>query len=211
MKPHSEASERNKGPILAVLRRAFAHAAQVLEIGSGTGQHAVFFAAALPDLVWQPSEMPGRLEGIRQWTAETGLANVLPPIELDVCARPWPVAEVEAVFSANTAHIMSWPQVLCLFEGVSEVLSGGGAFCLYGPFRSEGAFDTESNRRFDAMLRREQPSMGLRDREALIDTAASNGLSFVREHAMPANNRLLEWRKGDIPDFGRTAPSGEPG
>lgn len=195
MKPVSEASERNKGPILAVLRRAFAHATRVLEIGSGTGQHAVFFGAALPHLVWQPSELTGRLDGIRQWTADTGLANVLPPIELDVCERPWPVDGVDAVFSANTSHIMSWPEVVCLFQGIGEVLAGGSVFCLYGPFRSEGAFDTESNRRFDAMLRREQPSMGLRDREALVDTAAGNGLSFVREYAMPANNRLLIWGK----------------
>lgn len=191
----SGAAERNKGPILSVLRNAFASATRVLEIGSGTGQHAVFLAAAMPQLVWQPSELPGRVDGIRHQTADAGLANVLPPVELDVCARPWPVTDVDAVFSANTAHIMSWPEVLCLFEGVGGVLADGGVFCLYGPFRSEGNFDTESNRRFDAMLRREQPSMGVRDREALIDAAATSGLAFVREHAMPANNRILEWHK----------------
>ncbi|MGH8494649.1 MAG: DUF938 domain-containing protein [Gammaproteobacteria bacterium] len=209
MRPHSEASERNKGPILAVLRHALANATRVLEIGSGTGQHAAFFAAALPGLVWQPSEMPGRLDGIRAWMSDVHLDNILAPIELDVCTRPWPVDGVDAVFSANTAHIMSWPEVVCMFEGVGEVLADGGVFCLYGPFRSGGAFDTESNRLFDAMLRRQQPSMGLRDREALVDAAAANGLTFVGEHRMPANNRLLEWRR-DAPVSEEADSTGTP-
>ncbi|CAN5320911.1 DUF938 domain-containing protein [soil metagenome] len=195
MKDCSEAAERNKGPILAVLRKAFANATSVLEIGSGTGQHAAFFAAALPYLVWQPTDVPDRLDVIRRWTAEASLPNLLPPIALDVRERPWPVSGFDGLFSANTAHIMSWPEVVLLFEGAGEALAPNGAFCLYGPFRSAGGFDTESNMRFDAMLRREKPSMGLRDREALIDVAAANDLRFVCEHAMPANNRLLEWRK----------------
>lgn len=195
MKVLSEAAERNKEPILAVLRRAFANATRALEIGSGSGQHAVHFAAALPGLVWQPSELPGHLDGLRDGLAGAGLDNLAPPIALDVCARPWPVEAVDAVFSANTAHIMSWSEVTRMLEGVGEVLAEGGVFCLYGPFRSGGFFDTDSNRRFDAMLRSAQPDMGLRDREALVATAATHGLAFVREHAMPANNRLLEWRK----------------
>ncbi|HUO82234.1 MAG TPA: DUF938 domain-containing protein [Gammaproteobacteria bacterium] len=195
MRPLSEAAERNKAPILAVLRRAFAGAATVLEIGSGTGQHAVHFAAALPGLVWQPSEMPGRVDGMRGRIEEAGLPNLAPPLELDVRDRPWPVAAVDAVFSANTAHIMAWPEVERMLEGIGEVLTDGGVFCLYGPFRSGGDFDTESNRRFDALLKSEQPDMGLRDREALVETAGAHGLVLIAEHPMAANNRLLEWRK----------------
>jgi cyclopropane fatty-acyl-phospholipid synthase-like methyltransferase len=195
MRPLSEAAERNKAPILDVLRRAFAGAATVLEIGSGTGQHAVHFAAALPDLVWQPTEMPGRVDGMRSRIAAAGLPNLAAPRELDVRDRPWKGGTVDAVFSANTAHIMAWPEVERMLEGVGEVLAEGGVFCLYGPIRSGGDFDTESNRRFDALLKSEQPEMGLRDREALVETARVHGLVLVAEHPMPANNRLLEWRK----------------
>ncbi len=195
MKLVSEASERNKGPILDVLRPYLAEIETVLEIGSGTGQHAVHFAGAMPNVRWQTSDLPENHRGIAEWITDSGLSNVLPPLTLDVCSNKWPTRPFDAVYSANTAHIMGWPEVVCMFEGVARVLVPGGCFLLYGPFSEGGVHNSESNAAFDLGLRQRDPRMGVRDLVALEELAKSNGLAFLAQHAMPANNRLLVWRK----------------
>lgn len=193
-KPWAEACERNGEPILAVLRNAFASATQVLEIGSGTGQHAVFFAAALPHLVWQPSDRPEHLAGIAAWRDEAGLPNLLAPLVLDVDAE-WPVSECDALFSANTLHIMSWASVEHFFRGAGRVLPPGGVLAVYGPFSYGGRHTAKSNARFDAFLRARDPLSGVRDFDALCKLAHSHDLEFCDDHVMPANNRVLIWRR----------------
>jgi len=186
VKPFSEASERNRDPILAILKRVFRETRRVLEIGSGTGQHAAYFSAALPHLVWQASDRAENLPGIREWGVD--------PIELDVDG-PWPDIDADAVFSANTSHIMSWPQVVRMFEGIGRMASVK-TVCLYGPFNYGGRPTSESNARFDAMLRGRDPASGLRDFEAIVALAARHGLALQEDNAMPANNRLLVLKKG---------------
>jgi SAM-dependent methyltransferase len=186
MKPYSEACERNRAPILAILKRVFSDSRVVLEIGAGTGQHAAYFGPELPHLRWQTSDVAEHLEGIRTWGVE--------PIELDV-AKPWPAIDADAVFSANTAHIMSWPQVERMFEGVARVLPRGGVFALYGPFHYGGCPTSESNARFDAMLRAADPASGIRDFEHIRALAGRCGLACIEDNAMPANNRLVVFEK----------------
>ena len=186
MKPFSEASERNREPILAILKRVFKDRKRVLEIGSGTAQHAAYFAPELPHLVWQASDVAENLPGIREWVSDPA------PIELDVDAD-WPVLSVDAVFSANTCHIMSWPQVERMFSGVGRLLAPGGVFALYGPFNYHGRHTSESNARFDAMLRGRDPASGLRDFEKINALAEEAGLRLNEDNAMPANNRLIVW------------------
>ena len=185
MKPFSEASERNREPILAVLKRVFGGSRKVLEIGSGTGQHAAYFSAALPHLAWQASDVAEHLAGIRLWGVE--------PIELDV-DQPWPKVDADAVFSANTAHIMSWPQVQRTFAGMAGMPSFE-LLCLYGPFSYAGRHTSESNARFDAMLRTRDPSSGVRDFQDICALAQQCGMRVDEDNAMPANNRLLVFRK----------------
>jgi cyclopropane fatty-acyl-phospholipid synthase-like methyltransferase len=191
----SEACERNKAPILEVLRQELARSTRVLEVGSGTGQHAVYFAAALPQLDWQPSELPENLAPLTERIRLEGGTNLRAPIALDVRAAPWPAAPVDAVFSANTLHIMSWGEVREFFRGVAEVLSAPGVLCVYGPFRFAGQHTSDSNLTFDQFLRERDPASGLRDFEALDELAAARGLRFAANHAMPANNRTLVWRR----------------
>lgn len=181
MKPFSEASERNRAPILAVLQRVLSKSRRVLEIGSGTGQHAAYFAPELPHLVWQASDVAANLPAIRQWVSA--------PIELDVDGQ-WPATDADAVFSANTCHIMSWPQVEKMFAGIGKMRSVE-IFCLYGPFNYGGKHTSESNARFDASLRERDPASGLRDFEAIVDLANRCGMRLEEDNAMPANNRLL--------------------
>ena len=187
MRPFSEASERNRAPILAILKRVFKHRKRVLEIGSGTGQHAAYFAPELPHLVWQASDVVENLPGIREWVSTP------PPLELDVDQK-WPELDVDAAFSANTCHIMSWPQVERLFEGIGKIRSLK-TFCLYGPFNYGGKHTSESNARFDAMLRARDPASGLRDFESINALAEAAGLTLQEDNAMPANNRLLVWTR----------------
>ncbi|MBI2313242.1 MAG: DUF938 domain-containing protein [Betaproteobacteria bacterium] len=195
MKPFSDPCERNKGPILAVLREAFSDCRAVLEIGSGTGQHAVHFAAALPHLTWQTSDLPVGHPGILAWLEEYRLPNVLPPLALDVNRFDWPEAAYDGVFSANTAHILSWQEVELLFRGIGRTVKPGGWVCLYGPFNYGGRFTSESNRLFDASLRARDPLSGIRDFERVHALAREQGLTLVKDHAMPTNNRTLVWRK----------------
>jgi cyclopropane fatty-acyl-phospholipid synthase-like methyltransferase len=168
----------------------------VLEIGSGTGQHALFFAAALPELIWQTSDREENLDGIRAWLAEAELENLLSPVSLDVKAA-WPDATYDGVFSANTTHIMSWEEVGYLFRGVGRVLQAEGRFVLYGPFNYQGAFTSDSNSRFDEWLKSRDPLSGIRDFDDLNALAAGQQLFFEEDIEMPVNNRILVWRKRD--------------
>lgn len=194
VKPWSEACERNRAPILEVLRPAFAGATRVLEVGSGTGQHAVFFAAALPHLVWQPSDRVEHLAGIAAWRDEAGLPNLRAPLVLDVDGE-WPVMECDALFTANTLHIMSWASVEHFFRGAGRALPPGGVLAVYGPFSYGGRHTAASNARFDLFLRARDPLSGVRDFAAVCALAHSHGLAFCDDHALPANNRLLIWRR----------------
>jgi hypothetical protein len=192
----SDACERNKGPILTALSEEFAHSQNLLEVGSGTGQHAVHFAAGLPQLLWQPSEMAANLEALAERIELEGTANLLPPCRLDVTDNPWQVGPVDAVFSANTLHIIAWSAVREFFRGVGQVLEARpGVLCVYGPFRFRARHTSESNVEFDQFLRRRDPLSGIRDFEALDELARGQGLKFCADHAMPANNRTLVWRR----------------
>ncbi len=195
MKPFAESCQQNRDPILDVLRIELADKSRLLEIGSGTGQHAVYFAPEFPRLLWQTSDVAEMHGGIQAWLDEARLANVLTPLALDVCADQWPHASYDAVFSANTAHIMSWSQVECFIRGVGRVLQTGGVLCLYGPFNYNGRYTSESNARFDSWLKSRDPLSGLRDFAALDELARTAGLVFERDYAMPANNRTLVWSK----------------
>ena len=194
-KPWSEACERNREPILGVLREAFATARDVLEIGSGTGQHAVYFAQHLPHLMWRTSDLPEHHAGIQAWISDAAPANVQPPVALDVRETPWPVPAVDAVFSANTLHIMDWQAVQAAFRGMARVLRAGGTLVIYGPFNYGGHFTSDSNARFDASLRSRGVGSGLRDFEAVHALARDIGLELLQDVAMPANNRTLVWRR----------------
>jgi cyclopropane fatty-acyl-phospholipid synthase-like methyltransferase len=191
----SEASERNKGPILEVLRSAFAGVHHVLEIGSGTGQHAVWFATHLPHLDWQPTDVAAELPALRERIDAEAPDNVRPPLALDVRDERWPVTGAEAIFSANTLHIIGWDDVTQFFRGIGHALAEGGVLAIYGPFRYRGDFTTPSNAEFDRWLKQRDPASGIRDFEAVNGLAEEQGLQLVADHAMPANNQLLVWRR----------------
>jgi SAM-dependent methyltransferase len=195
MKPFSDACERNREPILKILKQWFTQQGTVLEIGSGTGQHAVFFAEHLPHLTWLTTDREENLSGIRSWIETARLPNVQGPVALDVSDEAWPLAQAAYVFSANTTHIMGWPEVEAMFTGIGRVLQPGGVFCLYGPFNAAGEFTSDSNRDFDAALRRRDPRMGLRDDRAIMELAHNATLEFSGDYPMPANNRMLVWGK----------------
>ena len=194
-KPHAEYAQRNAGPILEVLQHELLGHTDVLEIGSGTGQHAIQFAAALVDVEWQTSDLDENHEGIRAWIAEAGLANVHAPLSLDVTNSELAGASYDAVYSSNTAHIMSEGAVDAMFRLVGRVLRPRGVFILYGPFRRAGRFNTQSNADFDASLRSRDPEMGIRDLDALDKLGAKNGLQRVNLYAVPSNNMVAVWQK----------------
>ena len=195
MKPYAESSEQNKAPILSVLKRHCSEAKTVLEIGSGTGQHAVFFAEQFPKLTWYASDQLEYHDGIQMWLSESSLQNISGPLLLDVNQNDWPLKEADLVFSANTVHIMDWASVESMFAGIGRILKAGGRFCLYGPFNYNGQFSSESNARFDLWLKQRDPLSGVRDFEALQELAAKEGLSIIEDNEMPANNRILVWQK----------------
>lgn len=202
--PFSHAAERNRAPILEVLRVAFADCHAVLEIGSGSGQHAEAFATALPALCWQPSEQPPMLDGLRRRCQALDLPGLLPPLPLDVTdAGHWaalraaaPAAGYDAVYTANTLHIMAWSAVQALFQALPTVLADDACLAIYGPFRIGGAHTSASNAAFDAALRESAAHRGVRDLEAVDALAAAAGLRRVANHALPANNRCIIWRRG---------------
>lgn len=195
MKPFSESCEQNKQPILSVLKQFFIKKSRALEIGSGTGQHAVFFAREFPNITWLTSDQAEYHSGIKMWLEESALKNVEGPFLLDVNQTSWPIKKVDAVFSANTVHIMDWPSVENMFTGIGEILEQEGVFCLYGPFNYNGQFSSDSNARFDLWLKQRDPLSGVRDFEALEKLANKVNLSLVDDVEMPANNRMLVWKK----------------
>ena len=194
-KPHSAACERNRDPILTVLRRHFADRRRVLEIGSGTGQHAVHFAAGLPHLVWQATDRRESHDGIRAWLEEAALPNTPLPLVLDV-RGPWPRQRYDAVFTANTLHIMSWAEVQTTFAQLPDVMTADAKLAVYGPFNYGGRFTSASNEQFQAVLKGWGAHMGIRDFEAVDALARHAGLRLVEDCAMPANNRCLVWQCG---------------
>jgi hypothetical protein len=191
---HAPAAERNRGPILDVLVRVMPGRGTVLEIAGGTGQHVAHFAAALPALVWLPSEIDSQLHtSIAAWTA--GLSNVRPPIALDATAISWPVPALDAVYAANLVHIARWEVCLGLLAGAGRHLVPGGLLVLYGPYRIDGEHTAPSNAAFDRQLRRSDPRWGVRDLEAVRDAGEPHGLRLEDRVAMPANNQTLIFRR----------------
>lgn len=197
-KPYSEACDQNREPILAVLKSFFASSRAVLEIGSGTGQHAVYFAAHLPHLRWYTSEVAKPHTGIQLWLDEANLPNVHPPLTLDVTQVEWPVShEVDAVFSANTVHIMHWHEVTAFFSGVGWLLPKHGRFALYGPFNYGNLYTSDSNAAFDKWLKARDRYSGIRNFENLDALANQAGMALYQDVEMPKNNRMLCWEKVD--------------
>lgn len=194
-KPYSEAAERNSNAILEVLRHEFYDCREVLEIGSGTGQHAVRIAAEMKHLLWQTSDRDENHDGIRAWIAEAALPNVRNPLSLDVISAELAGEEWDAIFSCNTAHIMSYPAVVRMFRLATKSLRPGGVFALYGPFRIAGKFNTRSNAEFDASLRYRDPAMGIRDLDDLDKLAEELDLTRRSLYAVPANNMVAVWKK----------------
>jgi SAM-dependent methyltransferase len=196
-KPHAPACDRNREPILALLRPLLADRERVLELGSGTGQHAVHFAAALPHLSWQTSERPGHTEAIPLWLAEAALPNTPPPLALDVTQPGWPVGGqvFDAVFTANTLHYMPWPAVEALFTHLPQVLRPDALLVAYGPFRIDGQHTSPSNAQFDTWLAGVDPRFAVRDLGEVDALARTAGLQLLARYPMPANNFTVIWRR----------------
>lgn len=195
MRPFSQACENNKRPILSILQQYLTDACTLLEIGSGTGQHAVFFAEHLPHVQWQPTDLGVALSGMRMWFESSSSNNLLPPLALDVRETDWPVVEMSCAFTANTIHIMDEIAVTQLFVGVGARLLPGGLFFTYGPFIYQGQYTSPSNQEFDRWLKARDPSSGIKSVEVLKAQAKEVGLRLLADHDMPANNQLLVWQK----------------
>lgn len=199
----SEACERNKHPILGILRQVLEDGDQVLEVGSGTGQHACFFAEHLPHANWQPSDCPTDKQSwysLQNRIAASQLSNLLPPLKLDISSTDpanilTSTAKYTAAFTANTLHIMPWPVVEQLFNFFGEVFLNDGKLLIYGPFNYKGNYSSDSNRQFDHWLKARDQAMGIRNIEAVIQLAENNGLQLLADHEMPANNRLLHFTR----------------
>ncbi len=195
--PFFAACERNKEPILQALQGLLPRHGLVLEIGAGTGQHAVHFAPCFPELHWLPCDRPDYLAGLKARLAIEGTGNILEPRVLDVRELPWPLDRADWVYSANTAHIMNWQAVCAMFRMVGRLLPAAGGFSLYGPFKYRGRHTAGSNRAFDARLRAEAPHMGIRDVLHLSVLADAAGMALSDDIAMPANNRLLVFSRNE--------------
>ena len=195
LKQSSPSCERNKEPILAVLKEVLPRSGLVLEIGSGTGQHAAYFAAHLPQLTWQPSDLPENFPSIRTWAADAGLSNLREPLELDLLSGHWPVVSAATVVCISTIHIVAWAAVEKLFAGAGKLLTPGGVLYAYGPYRYANRPLEPSNEDFDKWLKTRDPVSGVRDFEAVDALARQNGLALAGDRAMPANNRSIWWRK----------------
>ncbi|EAS47860.1 hypothetical protein GB2207_08626 [marine gamma proteobacterium HTCC2207] len=194
-KPFSQACENNKEPIFDLLAPLLQDKTHLLEIGSGTGQHAVWFAPQLPHLIWQTSDLIENHQGILQWLDDYPAANLRAPITLNVAEAQWPDVSADAVYTANTAHIMAWHEVQAMFEKVSSNLPANGIFSLYGPMKYAGEHTSESNRFFDLRLRERVAHRGIREFHEINQLALNGDLILLDDHAMPANNRLLIWQK----------------
>jgi cyclopropane fatty-acyl-phospholipid synthase-like methyltransferase len=194
-KPFSQACENNKQPILDILLRVFSDRKQVLEIGSGTGQHAVHFAPQLPQLIWQTADLEHSHEGINAWIDDNPAENLRSPLPLDADHLPWLFDPVDAAFTANTCHIMAWSSVVNMFAGLDSAMEPNATLAIYGPFNYNGKFTSESNARFDQWLKQKAHHQGIRDFEAINKLAGKIGLSLIEDNEMPANNRLLVWQR----------------
>lgn len=190
------ATARNRDAILGVLRTVLPERGRVLEIASGSGEHTAYFAPHFPSLTWQPTDLdPGVLASIAAHAAASGADNIEAPVALDVTARPWPVTEANAVLAINMIHIAPWAASEALIAGAGEILSKDGSLFLYGPYRRDGAHTAPSNERFDRSLRGQNADWGVRDLEAVSDTAAVHGLSLHAVHEMPSNNFSVVFRR----------------
>ena len=194
--PFSQACENNKAAILEELRKAFANRHRVLEIASGTGQHACHFAANMPWLQWRPTELPGNLPVLQPRCSGYPGSNLLPPLALDVREKIWPVAIPDALFSANSLHIMAFPAVEQLFTALGKQAGADVLLAIYGPFNYRGKYTSPSNARFDQWLAEQHPASAIRNFEDVDRLAITAGFALQGDHPMPANNRLLVWRKG---------------
>ena len=194
-KPFAESCEENRQPILDVLKEIFTNQGTVFEIGSGTGQHAVYFTELLTHLDWQPSDLADQISGMQLWFAEVDHDRIRKPLELDVGSGNWPVSEVDYVFTANTTHIVSWPEVIAMFAGIGRILKSGGLFAQYGPFNYGGEFTSDSNARFDLWLKERNPLSGIRNFEDLAQLARDNDMMLYADYEMPVNNRTLVWQR----------------
>jgi SAM-dependent methyltransferase len=193
-KPYAESCEQNKDVILQVLRQTFTAPGEVLEIGSGTGQHAVHFTRHLPHLIWQPSDCAEQIAGMQLWFDEVTHQRINRPLSLDV-TQTWPIQKFDYVFTANTLHIVSWPAVQAIFSGAGSVLKEGGLFAQYGPFNYAGKYTSDSNARFDQWLKDRDPQSGIRNFEDLLGLAKQHDMVLHSDHEMPVNNRILVWQK----------------
>lgn len=194
-KPFSQACENNRGPILDILMPLLATKTKVLEIGSGTGQHGVWFAKHMPHLTWQTSDLAENHFAIKQWISDYPADNLLPPIVLDMLADKWPSQRYDAIFTANTAHIMPWEGVVNMLAKAVSRLQPNGLFCLYGPMGYSGVISPQSNIEFDHYLRQQAAHQGIRQFEDINHLATTAGLTLLDDYAMPANNRLLVWQR----------------
>lgn len=192
-KPFSPSADRNKEPILEALRHEVFTNQRVLEIGSGTGQHACFIGAALPGIIWQPTELKQNIPAIEHWINENNIENVLSPKELDVNVCPWPKLKADVCFTCNTFHIISLQSVLHIFQGCKALLENSGKLCVYGPFSINGQHTSDGNVAFDQQLRASNPESGIRDLSVLDDMAQRTGFSAGRTIKMPANNLFVVW------------------
>ena len=195
MKPYAESCDENRKPIFSVIQPLLKGCSTVFEIGSGTGQHAVYFAEKLPHLVWYTSDCIEHHAGIKMWLQQAGLENTPAPVELNVSTSAWPQQKFDAVFSANTVHIMNWCEVEAMFAGAGAILSGGGRLMLYGPFNYNNQYTSESNASFDSWLKSRDPESGIRNFEDLDKLAQQAGMLLRYDYEMPANNRILYWEK----------------
>ena len=196
-KPYSQACENNKDPILQVIRNVYQRPMKVWEIGSGTGQHACYFAEKIPGIIWQPTDRQENLAGIKRWVKDAQLTNLNAPLQLDVVDDLWPCATIEALFTANTLHIMSWCEVEILFTQLEGILGHNAVVCIYGPFNYYGNYTSDSNAQFDQWLKARDPLSGIREIEAIESLAQAASIQLLEDFAMPANNRLLVLRKSD--------------
>ncbi len=194
-RPYAESCDENKQVILGVIKTIFSDPGKLLEIGSGTGQHAVYFTEKLPHISWQPSDIKDQMAGIKLWVQDADHDRIQSPVVLDVSDESWPFENMDYVFTANTTHIVSWTHVTGMFKGVGKVLKSGGKFAQYGPFNYNNEYTSESNASFDQWLKERDAASGIRNFQDLEKLAGDNGMSLFKDYEMPANNRILVWQK----------------
>jgi len=203
MKPYSESCDQNRDPILKILQELFANKKHILEIGSGTGQHAVYFAKHMPHLIWQCSDQTTYHDGINEWLKEAKLDNTVSPIALNVSTDDWPSTSststhsnnTDAIFSANTVHIMSWDNVKDFINNAGKLLTKNGLLVLYGPFNYNNQYTSQSNKQFDSWLKQRDSKSGIRDFEDINKLAKQANFILQNDYPMPTNNRILCWKK----------------